>query len=375
LVSVIIPHLRGEILSSCLASVYAHTKGFPMEVIVIDDGNGADGSVARAQKRFPAVQVASTTGRRGYGTCCNVGFTLCKGRYVVFLNNDVEVTAGWLEPLLSAAESDASVAICQPKMLSMADRSRFDLGGGAGGELDYFGYPFSRGTLLYKTEKDAGQYDSASDIFWANGAAMFARADALRRIGLFDEEYYMQIEEIDLCWRAHMKGYRVRSVPQSVIYHHGGWTLPFGSLEKQYLSHRNSLILLLKNLSLPRLLVIAPVRLVFELLICLYGLFVLRQWRRSVGILFGVCWILFHPFAILRRRKQAQSNRSQSDGRVFRRIYGGSIFFAHLFKGVRTAAELVKGGRGPVKADVLLNQLIRMSEASMATVGEKFSQN
>jgi GT2 family glycosyltransferase len=186
----------------------------------------------------------------------NAALPHATGRYVVLLNNDVEVPPGWLHPLVAVAEAQPDVAAVQPKLLQVDERRRFEYAGAAGGFIDRAGYPFTRGRLFQSLEDDRGQYDDARDVFWATGAAMLLRRAALddhpRAVGLLDETFEMHMEEIDLCWRLWRAGWRVRVEPQSEVYHLGGSSLPQGAPQKTYYNFRNSLLMLYKNLSPPR---------------------------------------------------------------------------------------------------------------------------
>lgn len=114
--------------------------------------------------------------------------------------------------------------------------------------MDRLGYPFARGRILFRLEKDLGQYDEPRDIFWGTGAALLLRRSALDKVGLLDERFEMHMEEIDLCWRLQRAGYRIRVQPASEVYHIGGGSLRRGSARKVYLTFRNNLLMLYKNL-------------------------------------------------------------------------------------------------------------------------------
>jgi len=178
----------------------------------------------------------------------NLALNQSDARYYGLLNSVIEVTGGWLQPLVRHMDSNPDVASCQPKVLSYQRKDHFEYAGAAGGFIDKLGYPLCRGRILYEVEKDTGQYDSQADVFWSTGACMIVRSDAWVKCGGFDADFFAHMEEIDLCWRFHRSGYRVSYLPQSVIYHVGGGALPYNSPFKTYLNFRNSLFLLYKNL-------------------------------------------------------------------------------------------------------------------------------
>ncbi|MDW8467217.1 MAG: glycosyltransferase family 2 protein [Chloroherpetonaceae bacterium] len=210
----------------------------------------------------------------GYAGGCNFGFRHTEGKYVIFLNNDTEQEPDWIEHLVEVAESDERIAALQPKLRSMQAKLRgekvFDYAGAAGGMLDMLGYPYALGRVFNAVEPDHGQYDESRDIFWASGAAMMVRRKAIEQVGAFDDDFFAHMEEIDLCWRLKIAGYRIVSVPKAVVYHYGGATLAAGNPRKIYLNHRNNLMMIIKNASWSRLLWLLPVRVLLELAALIY---------------------------------------------------------------------------------------------------------
>lgn len=340
LVSIVIPHYLGDILLECLEHIYAGTSGVPFEVIVADDQPYDDGSLDRARAKFPEIRVVKAGGGRGMGAACNRGLEVARGRYAMLLNNDVEVGEGWAQPLFAAMEADERVGACQPKVRSARERERFDYGGAAGGMMDPLGYTFCLGRVMETVEADRGQYDRPREIFWAIGAAMFLRMSCLEAVGGMDEAFYMHMEEIDLCWRLHLAGYRILSVPQSLVYHYGGWSLGAERFRKAYLNHRNQMVMVLKNYSPEWLLWAFPARVCMELGTLLLAV-LRRDWKHPLAALYGLLWVLAHPLQILRRRRGAQRARRVPDRAVVKKMYRGSVGFAYFVRGRRTARELL----------------------------------
>jgi GT2 family glycosyltransferase len=343
LVSVIIPHYLGDIISECLAFVYERTKGITLEVIVADDQPHDDGSLARALENYPDVIIVKTGGgngkpTKGMGAGCNRGLEVAQGKYAMLLNSDVEVAEGWVHPLIEALDADLSLGACQPKVRSLRERHRFDYGGAAGGLIDVWGFTFCQGRLFETIEDDLGQYDAPRDIFWAVGGAMFLRMDCLPQTGLMDESFVMHMEEIDLCWRFHLAGLRIRYIPDSVVYHYGGFSLEADSYKKASFNHRNQMVMLLKNLSLGRLLWVFFGRVLMELanvLLILKG-----NWKHPLAALSGLLWVLTHPLSIYKRRRDTQRRRQVDDSLVARSLYPKSIVFQYFLKGVRSVKDL-----------------------------------
>ncbi len=221
---------------------------YPNFEIILADNASEDESAQWVQNNLPEVRIVRHDGNYAFCGGNNRAYPYATGEYVVFLNNDVKVTPGWLGPLVKRMESEKSIAAIQPKVLSYRQKDRFEYAGAAGGFLDRFGYPFARGRIFFETEVDRGQYDDSRDVFWATGAAMMTRRSAVDKVGLFDEAFVMHMEEIDLCWRLHRAGFRVVVEPQSVVYHLGAASLAETSPHKAYLNFRNNLLTLYKNL-------------------------------------------------------------------------------------------------------------------------------
>ena len=145
-------------------------------------------------------------------------------------------------------DAHEEVAACQPKLLSYVDKGKFEYAGASGGYIDRYGYPFCRGRLFDSVENDNGQYDYATSVLWATGACLFIRSKDYWLVDGLDSRYFAHNEEIDLCWRLHIMGRQVVCLPDSVVYHLGGGTLPKGSPQKTFLNFRNNLTMLYKCL-------------------------------------------------------------------------------------------------------------------------------
>ena len=258
------------LLQQCLSSVVA--TDYPNLEIILADNASTDGSAAWVRDRFPSVHVVQHPKNWRFCKGNNAAVPHASGDYVLFLNNDVEGPPDWLRPLVNVMERDPDVAAVQPKLLQYNDRDRFEYAGAAGGYLDRFGYPFTRGRIFFTMEHDRGQYDTPSDVFWATGAALLLRRSTLDEVGLFDERFEMHMEEIDLCWRLQRHGYRVRAEPASTVYHIGGGSLPRGDARKTYYNFRNNLLTLYKNLPPSAWRRVFPIRVLLDGVACLRAL-------------------------------------------------------------------------------------------------------
>ena len=200
------------------------------------------------RKDFKSVGLISLDRNYGFSEGYNRVLREIQAEYYVILNSDIEVTEGWLDPLVKTLDNQKDVAAVMPKILAWERPEYFEHAGAAGGFIDKFGYPFCRGRILNHIEKDRGQYDQVTDVFWATGACVCLRADLFHKFGGFDDFMFAHMEEIDLCWRLKNHGYRILFIPSSRIFHVGGGTLPNEHPRKLYLNFRNNLILLYKNL-------------------------------------------------------------------------------------------------------------------------------
>lgn len=220
------------------------------DVIVADNGS-SDGSVDALKEEFPEVRRIEFDKNYGFTGGYNRALGQLEGyEYFLLLNSDIETPEGWLKPLVEWMDGHQGCGACAPKLHSLQDRDSFEYAGAAGGYLDLYGYPFCRGRVLRRVEKDNGQYDDASPyVFWASGACLMVRSSLWKAMGGLDERFFAHMEEIDFCWRLALAGYSVCVVPSSTVYHLGGGTLPAASPFKLLLNHRNNLLMCHKNLA------------------------------------------------------------------------------------------------------------------------------
>lgn len=216
--------------------------------IYVADNASTDGSVSYIQQEFPEVSVIRNKENYGFALGYNEALQEVEEDIYVLVNSDIEVTDGWLDPILELFENDPETAIVQPKILDYYKRTHFEYAGAAGGFIDKYGFPFCRGRIFETLEEDRGQYNDVIDIFWASGACFFIRKQVFRELGGFDADFFAHQEEIDLCWRAFNKNYKAKYCGFSTVYHMGGATLQTGSPRKTFLNFRNSLWMMLKNL-------------------------------------------------------------------------------------------------------------------------------
>ncbi|HEX7344528.1 MAG TPA: glycosyltransferase family 2 protein [bacterium] len=337
--SVIIPHLKGvQILRDCLKSLLA-SEFREFEVILIDNAS-SDGSREMTAAEFPTVRQHRLEENRGYAGGCNAGIEIARGQYILLLNDDTVLEPDSLGALVAALDRDPGIAFAQPKLLNIRDRRYFDYSGACGGLLDVLGYPFAFGRTFMCLEEDRGQFDSASQIFWACGTAALYRRRALDEVGYLDSDFFAHMEEIDLAWRLHLAGYRGVRVPEAVVYHYSGNTLPNTERRKMFLNHRNSLACLLKNYSLFNLLWVLPLKIFFEWGVILISFF-RGDWRRGPAALAVQIQLPVLLIQFLKKRRQVQSLRRVRDRQVMNKMYRGSVVLQHFLFGKRETRAIL----------------------------------
>lgn len=298
--AVVILNFNGEKhLRQFLPSVIANT---PDAEIVVADNASTDDSLVLLKAEFPNVTLIELSQNYGFAGGYNEALKQVEADYFVLLNSDVEVTNNWLQPLTQMLDEHPDYAACQPKIKDFNHQGRFEYAGAAGGFIDFMGFPFCRGRIFDTIEVDSGQYNEPIDIFWSSGACMIIRSEVFFKVGGFDPDFFAHMEEIDLCWRLHSVGYKVRSVPQSTIYHVGGGTLAKTSHFKTYLNFRNGLYLLIKNLPSGILLLKFPVRIGLDWVAALK--FLLEgNIQHAFSVLKAHFSVLMHLFSTIRKRE------------------------------------------------------------------------
>lgn len=338
-VSIIIPHYNGiSFIDECLKSIMNSTYK-QREVLVVDNGS-TDGSQAFIKKKYPEVKIVQSKKNLGYAGGCTYGYIRSQGEFIVFLNNDTTVDKRWLEPLIKAAKRK-EVAICQPKVLAMRQPTRFEYAGAAGGYMDRWGYVFCRGRVFDICEEDKGQYDQEAEIFWASGVCLFTKRSILQEIGSFDPYLFMYYEEEDLCWRAHLRNYKVLFIPKAKIYHYGEKTARKYPFKKYYYFHRNHTILLIKNYSGISLLRTLPKKLMLDVIMTGYFLLI-GQWKRSLSLIGATCALPFCMKKIIEARKTTQRLRKRDEREIWRMLYPRNIALSFFIRKKRSFNQLLE---------------------------------
>ncbi|MGM0649917.1 MAG: glycosyltransferase family 2 protein [Bacteroidota bacterium] len=247
--AVVILNWNGQhFLEKFLPGVVEHSTMQGVDVVVADNASDDD-SVKWLNKHYKdKVEILQFDKNHGFAGGYNLVFQQVEAEYICLLNSDVEIKHPWIEPALDHLEKHDDTGVVCAKLLDQRNPAYFEYASAAGGYIDKYGYPFCRGRIFEHVEKDHGQYDEIHDVLWGAGAALFFRRDLWNAHDGLDEDFFAHMEEIDLCWRIKNSGKRVVCVPQSVVYHVGGGTLPKNEPRKTFLNFRNNLWMLQKNL-------------------------------------------------------------------------------------------------------------------------------
>ncbi len=162
-------------LKRFLPNVIKHSQGADIWVI---DNASTDDSVVFLERNFPEVKVVKNLKNNGFAGGYNEGLKAIKADIFCLLNSDVEVSSGWLEPVLALFKSDENIVAVQPKILDFNNEKYFEFAGAGGGMIDNLGYPYCRGRVFDTLEKDEGQYDDVCEIHWASGCCLFIRSES-----------------------------------------------------------------------------------------------------------------------------------------------------------------------------------------------------
>ncbi|UAY53734.1 glycosyltransferase family 2 protein [Ferruginibacter albus] len=322
-------HFLQQFLPSVLATTYNNKR------IIVADNASTDDSVSFLQQNFPSVEIIQNSSNEGFAKGYNTALKQVQSDYYVLLNSDVEVTPDWIEPIIELMKNDATIAVCQPKILSFANKNEFEYAGACGGWIDNLGYPFAVGRIFDAVEKDNGQYNAVRPCFWASGAAFFVKANVYHELNGLDDFLFAHQEEIDFCWRAQSAGYKIYVQPNSIVYHVGGGTLPTGNNRKVFLNFRNNLILLAKNLSFGNAVWKIPFRFLLDWLAA-----VMELLKGNGGYFIAVIKAHFH-FISWRLFHKKRSVFTKINNRNLEGVYKGSIVWQYFIKKKSTFSEIV----------------------------------
>ncbi len=334
-VAVVILNWNGEdYLRKFLPALVMHTPSGIADIYIVDNAS-TDASVAYVKQYHPGISLILFEKNYGFAGGYNRALQQIDADYYILLNSDIEVTPGWIEPVIKAMKSDNSIAACMPKIKSFYRKAYFEYAGAAGGYIDFLGYPFCRGRLLQAIEKDQGQYNDMRSVFWATGACMFIRGSVFKDAGGFDADFFAHMEEIDLCWRLKKRGYNILYIPDVEVFHVGGGTLPNESPYKLFLNVRNNLFMLFKNLPSSKLIPVIFARIILDVLMAIIYLFQFKP--RFVWSVCKAHLVFFVKIPALIKKREPGVGKQSVDC-----IYPGSILYNYFFKKNKLFSDLPK---------------------------------
>lgn len=306
--------------------------------LLIADNCSTDGSVEYLRSNHPDIPTVEFRKNYGFAEGFNKAVGSVHTDHVVLLSCDVEVTEGWLTPLMQAFDSDPGLGIVQPKILSRKNRNQFEYAGAAGGHIDRLGIPFCRGRIFGEVETDEGQFSDSDSLFWAGGCCFIVRTDLYKKVGGLDPDFFAHMEEIDLCWRAQRAGFKIGVALESTIYHVGGATLDYSNPRKLFLNYRNNYAMLIKNQPFPALIFTLGIRLALDDIAAIHFLFT-RGFGAFWAVLKAQLTFIFNlPMNFRKRSSLAQSLPFIRPKGVFL----GSIIMQHFLLRVKKFTDLPK---------------------------------
>jgi GT2 family glycosyltransferase len=224
-----------HLLGPCLESLRRQTR--PHRVLVVD--NASTDSTAQVLSGYPEAEILQMTTNTGFAGAAQAGLEAVTSRYVTFLNNDAKAEPDWLAALVDELETSPTIAATTSRILLTAN-GRVN---NAGGALGRWGVGYDRGY----GEPDGPPYDKPVDVAAFCGAAAALRADVARRVGGFEQAFFLYYEDTDLSWRLGTAGYRIRYVPGAVVHHEHSATADQCSAAFAFFNQRNQLLMLVRN--------------------------------------------------------------------------------------------------------------------------------
>lgn len=334
--AIVILNWNGErMLKEYLPSVLEYSKD--EAVVYVADNASTDGSVKMIKDLFPQCKTIMLDENWGFAEGYNKALKQIEAQYFLLLNSDIEVTKGWLTPLIDFLDNTPEAAACQPKLMSIADRQKFEYAGAAGGYIDKYGYPFCRGRIFDTIEEDKGQYDQPVSVMWATGAALMIRSSDYWEAGGLDGRFFAHCEEIDLCWRLRIMGRTIACIPQSIAYHVGGGTLPKANPRKTFLNFRNNLTMIYKCASDDELAHVMRMRWWLDMLAAAQMLLLKRNWGDCKAVIKGRRAFMEWRYDFDADRKEIQAKRTLKQ---IPEQMNGSLLWQYYVKGKKWFASL-----------------------------------
>lgn len=331
-VSIIILNYNGaKFIKNCLSSLSKIT--YPNYEIIFVDNCSVDDSLKLVTLEFKHIlnlKIIKLNKNFGYAAGNNFGskYINKESKYLLFLNIDTEVTKDFLEPLVRSMEDNPLTGAVQPKLILMQKRTRID---SMGAFIDVIGMVHNMGGF----DEDLGQYDTPIEIFYAKGAALLTRRELFEKTGKFDQDTFLFRDEVDLCWKIWLTGYRITNVPCSTVYHYGSAIIgkKFSDLKMDYFFVRNNIALLLKNYSLNNAIRYLYIFMCYRFLITTYYAIIKKDIAYFKYFYDSIKWNMVNLRITLSKRSYVQFNlRKIKDQQLIGRIIYQRPLFIKLIK-------------------------------------------
>lgn len=312
LVSIIIVNWNGEeLLKDCFISLFESTyRNF--EVIFVDNGS-VDNSIETIQsglsltkRQLSKIHIVRNKKNLGFAEGNNVGYKYANGDLIFFLNNDTYIDKHCIAKLVSRLLTDPKLVAVQPKILMYPQKNTIDSVG------SYF---LSTGFLYHPGhhKRDNAKYEEESEVYTMKGAGMLFKKSILKKVGVFEKNYFSYFEETDLCHRVWLAGFTIRYIPTAKLFHKGGQTAK--KIESPFLlyhSYKNRIYTYLKNFEIKNIMKVIPVHLFLCEVVCVAYL-TKGQFNQARSVQKAILWNLFNIKMILKSREKTQKLRKISD--------------------------------------------------------------
>jgi GT2 family glycosyltransferase len=320
-VSIIIVNYNGKsYVDKCVDSILK-SESPSVEVIVVDNGSVDESIMYLSNKYKNLLNIKFIELDKNYGPAYarNIGVSSSSGIYIGFLDNDTVVDKNWVIEAITKFKYNPQLAIIQCKLILASSRTR----------LDYVGeYLGQNGFLVQRNiagEEDTGQYDQVVEILAAKSAGMFITKEAFIKIGGFDPDFFIYVEETDLGWRSWLAGYHVIYLPSSIVYHEFGTSSIILSNNQnnrngKYHGCKNYILTLCKNLGVRSLVAILPIHVGLWLGLAWYSLIRRGDWKAFTWIHLAISWNFINIGRTLTKRRLVQNERKITDNDLFKII-------------------------------------------------------
>lgn len=303
-ISVIVVNWNGKhFLETCLTAL--RQQSFQdFETILVDNGS-EDGSAEYVRGQFPEVSLLTLRENRGFTGGNIAGREQSRGELIVLLNNDTEADPGWLEEIHKASKQFPKAGSFASKMIYFDERNRIDNCGfavtAAGLTID-----------LGRDEEDGPKWAEPSKVFGGCGGAVAYRRSMLEDVGFLDNDFFMTYEDVDLSFRAQLRGHECVFLPRAIVYHRYRATMTKHPARQTYFSQRNIEFVVLKNMPLGLMLRAVPHRMLYEFGSGVYF------FKMGAGMAFLKAKFdaIRQLPTVLRKRKQIQTGRTVGSGQL-----------------------------------------------------------